>query len=124
MSGEYLPLFMFPVMIVSVFAGFPVAFCLMGIALIFGILGFGSSLPPMLIRRVYGMADNYVLAAVPLFIFMGTMLERSGIAKKLFEAISIWTGRLKGGLAIATILMCTIIAACTGIIGASEVMVG
>jgi tripartite ATP-independent transporter DctM subunit len=70
------------------------------------------------------MADNYVLAAVPLFIFMGTMLERSGIAKRLFEAISIWTGRLKGGLAISTILMCTIIAACTGIIGASEVMVG
>jgi tripartite ATP-independent transporter DctM subunit len=124
MSSEFFSLLMFPVMIVSVFAGFPVAFCLMGIALIFGIFGFGSSLPPMLIRRVYGMADNYVLAAVPLFIFMGTMLERSGISKRLFEAISIWTGRLKGGLAISTILMCTIIAACTGIIGASEVMVG
>ena len=124
MSSEFYSLLMFPVMIVSVFAGFPVAFCLMGIALIFGIFGFGASLPPMLIRRVYGMADNYVLAAVPLFIFMGTMLERSGIAKRLFEAISIWTGRLKGGLAISTILMCTIIAACTGIIGASEVMVG
>ena len=124
MSSEFFSLLMFPVMLVSVFAGFPVAFCLMGIALIFGIFGFGASLPPMLIRRVYGMADNYVLAAVPLFIFMGTMLERSGIAKRLFEAISIWTGRLKGGLAISTILMCTIIAACTGIIGASEVMVG
>lgn len=124
MSSEYFSLLMFPVMIVSVFAGFPVAFCLMGIAIIFGIFGFGASLPPMLIRRVYGMADNYVLAAVPLFIFMGTMLERSGIAKRLFEAISIWTGRFKGGLAISTILMCTIIAACTGIIGASEVMVG
>lgn len=124
MSSEYFSLLMFPVMIVSVFAGFPVAFCLMGIAIIFGIFGFGAGLPPMLIRRVYGMADNYVLAAVPLFIFMGTMLERSGIAKRLFEAISIWTGRFKGGLAISTILMCTIIAACTGIIGASEVMVG
>ncbi len=124
MSSEFISLLMFPVMILSVFAGFPVAFCLMGIALIFGIFGFGSSLPPMLIRRVYGMADNYVLAAVPLFVFMGTMLERSGIAKRLFEAISIWTGRLRGGLAISTILMCTIIAACTGIIGASEVMVG
>jgi tripartite ATP-independent transporter DctM subunit len=124
MSSEFISLLMFPVMILSVFAGFPVAFCLMGIALIFGIFGFGSSLPPMLIRRVYGMADNYVLAAVPLFVFMGTMLERSGIAQRLFEAISIWTGRLRGGLAISTILMCTIIAACTGIIGASEVMVG
>ena len=124
MSGDYVSLLMFPIMIVSVFAGFPVAFCLMGIALFFGVFGFGMSLPPMLIRRVYGMADNYVLAAVPLFVFMGTMLERSGIAKRLFEAISIWTGRLRGGLAISTILMCTIIAACTGIIGASEVMVG
>jgi tripartite ATP-independent transporter DctM subunit len=124
MSSEFFSLLMFPVMIISVFAGFPVAFCLMGIGLIFGIFGFGSGLPPMLIRRVYGMADNYVLAAVPLFIFMGTMLERSGVAKRLFEAISIWTGRFKGGLAISTVLMCTIIAACTGIIGASEVMVG
>jgi tripartite ATP-independent transporter DctM subunit len=124
MNSEFFSLLMFPIMILSVFAGFPVAFCLMGIAFIFGIFGFGSSLPPMLIRRVYGMADNYVLAAVPLFVFMGTMLERSGIAQRLFEAISIWTGRLRGGLAISTILMCTIIAACTGIIGASEVMVG
>jgi len=122
--SEFISLFMFPAMIVSVFFGFPVAFCLMGIALLFGIFGFGESLPQMLIRRVYGMADNYVLAAVPLFVFMGTMLERSGIAKRLFEAISIWIGRLRGGLAISTILMCTIIAACTGIIGASEVMVG
>jgi tripartite ATP-independent transporter DctM subunit len=96
----------------------------MGIALLFGIIGFEWSIFPMLIRRIYGVADNYVLAAVPLFIFMGTLLERSGIAGKLFDAISLWTGRLKGGLAIATVLMCTIIAACTGIIGASEVMVG
>jgi tripartite ATP-independent transporter DctM subunit len=122
--SDYFSLLMFPVMIVSVFAGFPVTFCLMGIALFFGLFSFGFGLPPMLIRRLYGVADNYVLVAVPLFIFMGSMLERSGIAKRLFEAISIWTGRLKGGLAIATILMCTIIAACTGIIGASEVMVG
>ncbi len=124
MSSDYISLLMFPVMIVSVFIGFPVAFCLMGIGLFFGIAGFGFNLPAMLIRRVYGMADNYVLAAVPLFIFMGGMLARSGIAKRLYEAISIWTGGLRGGLAISTILMCTIIAACTGIIGASEVMVG
>jgi tripartite ATP-independent transporter DctM subunit len=115
---------MFPAMFLCLFAGFPVAFSLMGIAFLFGIIGFEWSIFPMLIRRVYSVADNYVLAAVPLFIFMGTVLERSGIAGKLFDAISIWTGRLKGGLAIATVLMCTIIAACTGIIGASEVMVG
>jgi len=124
MESEYLPLFMFPCMLFSLFAGFPVAFSLMGIAFLFGMVGFGGGIFPMLIRRVYSVADNYVLAAVPLFIFMGTVLERSGIAGKLFDAISLWTGRLKGGLAIATVLMCTIIAACTGIIGASEVMVG
>ncbi len=124
MTSEYTPLLMFPAMLLSLFAGFPVAFSLMGIALLFGIIGFEWNIFPMLIRRVYSVADNYVLAAVPLFIFMGTVLERSGIAGKLFDAISLWTGRLRGGLAIATVLMCTIIAACTGIIGASEVMVG
>lgn len=121
---ENISLFMFPVMIVVVFSGFPVVFCLMGISLFFGIVSFGPEILPMLIRRVYSMADNYVLAAVPLFIFMGTMLERSGIAKILFETISLWTGRVRNGLAVTTILMCTIIAACTGIIGAAEVMVG
>jgi tripartite ATP-independent transporter DctM subunit len=124
MSSEYFVLLMFPGLFCCIFAGFPVAFSLMGLALIFGIFGFGAGLPPMLIRLVYSVGDNYVLAAVPLFIFMGCMLERSGIAKRLFEAISLWTGRLRGGLAIASISMCTIIAACTGIIGASEVMVG
>jgi tripartite ATP-independent transporter DctM subunit len=124
MGSEYFVLLMFPGLFCSIFAGFPVAFCLMGLALVFGIFGFGEGLPPMLIRLAYAVADNYVLAAVPLFIFMGCMLERSGIAQRLFEAISLWTGRMRGGLAIASILMCTIIAACTGIIGASEVMVG
>ncbi|MEW6374895.1 MAG: TRAP transporter large permease subunit [Thermodesulfobacteriota bacterium] len=124
MGSEYIPLLMFPAMLLSLFVGFPVAFSLMGVAFLFGMIGFEWSIFPMLIRRVYSVADNYVLAAVPLFIFMGTVLERSGIAGKLFDAISLWTGRLRGGLAIATVLMCTIIAACTGIIGASEVMVG
>ena len=121
---ENISLLMFPVMILVVFSGFPVVFCLMGNSLFFGIVGFGPEILPMLIRRVYSMADNYVLAAVPLFIFMGTMLERSGISKILFETISLWTGRIRNGLAVTTILMCTIIAACTGIIGAAEVMVG
>lgn len=121
---ENISFLMFPAMILVVFSGFPVVFCLMGISLFFGIISFGPEILPMLIRRVYSLADNYVLAAVPLFIFMGTMLERSGISKVLFETISLWTGRIRNGLAVTTILMCTIIAACTGIIGAAEVMVG
>ena len=70
------------------------------------------------------MASNFVLAAVPLFVFMGAMLERSGIADRLFEAIHIWTRRLPGGLALATVIMCIIFAASSGVIGATESVVG
>ena len=70
------------------------------------------------------MASNFVLAAVPLFIFMGAMLERAGIAERLFEAIHLWTRRLPGGLAIGTVLMCVVFAASSGVIGATETVVG
>ena len=68
--------------------------------------------------------QNYVIAAVPLFIFMGSLLERSGVAAKLFEAIHLWVKRLPGGLAIGTILLCVVFAASTGIVGATETVVG
>ena len=124
LDSQYFVLLMFPGVLLSIFLGFPVAFSLMGMAMIFGIVGFGSVVGPMLIGRVWDVANNYVLAAVPLFIFMGTMLEASGIAKKLFESMIQWTGRLRGGLAIGTVIMCTIFAAATGIIGAAEVVIG
>lgn len=122
--SDYFVLLMFPAVLASIFVGFPVAFSLMGISLLFGLIGFGTSAPAMLIGRVWDVANNYVLAAVPLFVFMGTMLESSGIAKRLFEAMIQWTGRLRGGMAIGTVIMCTIFAAATGIIGASEVVIG
>jgi tripartite ATP-independent transporter DctM subunit len=124
LGSEYFVLLMFPGVLLSIFLGFPVAFSLMGMSMIFGIIGFGTAVGPMLIGRVWDVANNYVLAAVPLFIFMGTMLEASGIAKKLFESMIQWTGRLRGGLAIGTVIMCTIFAAATGIIGAAEVVIG
>ena len=65
-----------------------------------------------------------MLAAVPLFIFMGVMLERSGIAVKLFEAIHLWTRRLPGGLAVGTVLLCVVFAAASGVVGATESVVG
>ena len=122
--SEYFVLLMFPGVLLSIFLGFPVAFSLMGMALIFGYFGFDGAIGSMLIRRVWDVANNYVLAAVPLFVFMGSMLEASGIASKLFEAMIQWTGRLRGGMAIGTVIMCTIFAAATGIIGASEVVIG
>jgi tripartite ATP-independent transporter DctM subunit len=123
-SSQYFILLMFPGVLFCIFLGFPVAFSLMGMSLIFGSFGFGDAVGAMLIRRVWDVANNYVLAAVPLFVFMGSMLEASGIASKLFEAMIQWTGRLRGGMAIGTVIMCTIFAAATGIIGASEVVIG
>lgn len=124
MGGEYFPLLMFAGVIIGILAGFQVAFTLLGVALIFGFFGFGDAAPAMLIRRILIVTQNYVLAAVPFFVFMGVMLERSGIAENLFEAIQIWVGRLSGGLAISTVILCTIFAAATGIIGASVVIIG
>ena len=122
--SDYFVLLMFPAVLATIFVGFPVAFSLMGMSFLFGLIGFGSAAPAMLIGRVWDVANNYVLAAVPLFVFMGTMLEASGIAKRLFEAMIQWTGSLRGGMALGTVIMCTIFAAATGIIGASEVVIG
>ena len=118
-GSEYFVLLMFPGVLLGIFLGYPVAFSLMGMSLIFGYFSFGDAVGAMLVRRVWDIANNYVLAAVPLFVFMGSMLEASGIASRLFEAMIQWTGRLRGGMAIGTVIMCTIFAAATGIIGAA-----
>lgn len=117
-------LLMFPVLMIFVFLGFPVAFSLMGVAVMFGYYRFGDSLVYQLIAKVDDVASYYVLAAVPLFVFMGVMLERSGIAEKLFEAIHLWTRRLPGGLAVGTVLLCVVFAASSGVVGATEAVVG
>jgi tripartite ATP-independent transporter DctM subunit len=122
--SETLALWMFPVLIGLIFVGLPVAFAMMGTTLIFGWLVFGPALVFQLAEKVEDVAGNFVLAAVPLFVFMGAMLERSGIAEKLFEAVHLWTRRLPGGLAIGTVLMCVVFAASTGVVGATETIVG
>jgi tripartite ATP-independent transporter DctM subunit len=108
----------------ALFIGFPVAFAMIGVAFGFGYWAFGSSVIFQFIQKIDAMASNFVLAAVPLFIFMGAMLERAGIAERLFEAIHLWTRRLPGGLAIGTVLMCVVFAASSGVIGATETVVG
>ncbi len=122
--GDYLALIMFPVLLLALFIGFPVAFSMMGVALVFGYLTFDSAVIFQFAQKVDAVASNFVLAAVPLFIFMGAMLERSGIAEKLFEAVHLWTRRLPGGLAVGTVVMCVIFAASSGVIGATETVVG
>ena len=119
-----LALLMFPALLVLIFMGFPVAFSLMGTALVFGYIRFGDAAIGLFVAKVDDVASNYVLGAVPLFIFMGSLLERSGVAERLFEAIHMWTRRLPGGLAIGTVLLCVVFAAATGIVGATETVVG
>mgnify|MGYP002622680123 CR=1 FL=1 len=122
--SDYVSLLMFPALLLALFLGFPVAFSMMGVALIFGLMTFGDAVIFQFVQKVNDVASNFVLAAVPLFVFMGAMLERSGIAETLFEAVHLWTRRLPGGLAVGTVIMCVIFAASTGVIGATETVVG
>jgi len=121
--GTY-SLLIFPLLLTLLFLGFPVAFAMMGSALVFGTITFGGAFVYQMAEKIEDVASNYVLAAVPLFVFMGSMLERSGIAERLFEAIHLWTRRLPGGLAVGTVIMCIIFAASSGVVGATETVIG
>lgn len=118
------PLLMFAALFVLVFAGIPVAFSLIIIAVGFGYTVFGDLIFLQLYGPLLHTASNFVLAAIPLFIFMGAVLERSGIAKRLFFALQLWLGGAPGGLALSTIAMCAIFAAASGVVGAVEIVVG
>lgn len=117
-------LLMFPALIVLIALGIPIAFSMMLVAAIFGFMRFEDIVFRQFAQRVDEVATNYVLGAIPLFIFMGAVLERAGIAERLFDAIYMWTRRLPGGLAVAALVMCTIFAAASGVVGATETLVG
>ena len=121
---NYLPFLMLPLAFSLMFLGIQVAFSMMITAVLFGLVIFGNNVVFQFIDKIEDISSNFVFAAVPMFVFMGAMLEKSGIADKLFEAIHIWTRRLPGGLALATISMCIIFAASSGVIGATESVVG
>ena len=119
-----LALWMFPVLMTFILIGFPVAFALIATSLIFGWIRFEGVAVHQFMSKVDDVSSNYILGAIPLFIFMGAMLERSGIAERLFDAIYMWTRRLPGGLAVGAILMCVVFAMASGITGAVEAVVG
>jgi tripartite ATP-independent transporter DctM subunit len=121
---DWLPFLMLPVAFGLMFLGVQVVFSMMITAVLFGLAVFGDKVVHQFIEKIDDLSSNFVFAAIPLFVFMGAMLEKSGIADRLFEAIHIWTRRLPGGLALATILMCIIFAASSGVIGATESVVG
>ena len=121
---EYLAGWMFLALTILLMAGFPVTFTLMGTALCFGLIGFGWNLFNLLPLRIFGVMTNVTLLAVPLFVFMGVMLERSGLAEDLLDTMGLVFGRLKGGLAISVVVVGALLGASTGIVGATVVTMG
>ena len=123
--ADYLPLLMFAALAAFLFTGYPVAFGLAGLTILFGFVGnlVGVfeyiELTNMVLRIWGGVAENLVLTAVPTFVFMGVMMERSGIAQDLLHCLQVLLKRVPGGLALSVTVMGTIMAAMTGIIGAS-----
>ena len=120
---------MFAVICGVLLLGFPVAFTLAGTAIFFAVLGwllgaFDFILMGALASRYFGVMVNELLVAVPLFVFMGVMLERAKIAEKLLETMGLLFGRRRGGLGISVIFVGMLLAASTGIVGATVVTMG
>lgn len=129
MTGDWLGPVMFAAALLLIFTGYPVAFALGGTALLFALIGvqagyFDWHLLLAMPERTFGVMSNYILLAVPFFIFMGTMLERSRLAEDLLETIGILFGRLRGGLALAVVFVGMLLAAATGVVGASVTAMG
>ena len=126
---EYLDLLMFAVAILVLLLGYPVAFSLAGIAIIFALVGdYFGAFPIQFLKaipqRIFGTMTNEVLMAVPLFIFMGTILEKSKVAEDLLENMSKLLRHVRGGLGISVTLVGALLAASTGIVGATVVTMG
>jgi tripartite ATP-independent transporter DctM subunit len=127
-TREYISIAMFLTLAMLLFSGYPVAFILGGLSMLFGIIGYYLDMFSLIeffnfVPRIWGMAaENLVLVAVPAFVYMGVMLERSGIANDLLYCVQVLLRRVPGALALAVTVMGTILAAMTGIIGASVTM--
>jgi len=124
MSPEALGIIQLFLLTAAIFIGFPTAFTLLALGFVFGYLGFGSVVFDLLVQRAFFVMSNDVLISIVLFIFMGYILERSGVLDHLFRSILVAAGPLPGSLALATIITSTIFAMATGIIGASVTIMG
>ncbi len=127
--SEYLDLLMFAVLIGAILLGYPVSFTLTGVAVVFAALGwalgvFDVTLLGALGQRIFGLLTNDVLIAIPLFVFMGVVLQQSRIAEELLETMGRLFGALRGGLGVSVILVGALLAASTGIVGATVVAMG
>ncbi len=127
MSAEVLTILMFATLIIAIVMGHPLAYTLAAVAALFGLIDNGFNVPilfDMFANNSWGLMQNYVIVAVPLFIMMAQVLDRSKVSEKLFESLYIVLGGLKGGLGLAVVVVSTVFAATTGIIGASVVAMG
>lgn len=124
MPVDTLTLLLLGALVAALVIGVPIAFATGSIAVIFAVWLFDVNTLNLVVSRVYTLMTNQILVAVPLFILMAMILERGGIADDIFKAAYIWSGRIRGGLAVAVILSCALMAAMVGVIGAEIVTMG
>ena len=132
MTNGHLGLLMLALIVVGIMLGFPTAFTLMGMGVFFGWLAYHSADPTtanrhildLMVQRAYSVMSNDVLIAIPLFVFMGYLVERAALIDRLFKALHLATARVPGALAVATIVTCAIFATATGIVGAVVTLMG
>lgn len=121
MPLEYIALMMVGAFFVLVLTGMPVAFAIAAVGFVFGFIGFDGWLFELLPARIYGTISNYTLLAIPLFVFMGVMLDKTRVAERMLEVIGYASGALPGGMALAVIAVGVLLGAATGIVGAAIV---
>lgn len=124
MSIELITILLIIMFVMLLLTGLPLAWVMGAVSCIFTLILFEPSVMFMSVARVYHMMLNYTLIAVPLFVFMACILEKAGVAEQMFRAIYVWSGGLRGGLAIGTIIACVFMAAMVGIVGAEIVTLG
>jgi len=132
LTNGHLGLLMLSLVVVTIMLGFPTAFTLMGMGMIFAWLAYRSSSPDLaltqtldlMVQRAYGVMTNDVLISIPLFVFMGYLVERANLIEKLFKSLHLALARIPGSLAVATLVTCAIFATATGIVGAVVTLMG
>lgn len=124
MAVDTLTLLLLAALVATLVVGVPIAFATGAIAVVFGVALFDLNTLNLIVSRVFTLMGNQILVSVPLFILMAMILERAGIAEDIFKAAYIWSGRLRGGLAVAVIVSCALMAAMVGVIGAEIVTMG
>jgi len=132
MSTGHLGLLMLALIVVAIMLGFPTAFTLMGMGMMFAWIAYRSQNPDLavqqtldlMVQRAYSVMSNDVLISIPLFVFMGYLVERANLIEKLFKSLHLATARIPGSLAVATIVTCAVFATATGIVGAVVTLMG